>query len=207
LEGLRRDPRAQEQGLTPTIVADAVRPATREPLQATVGGVVIWRRALPATRALDTAERLAMVRISSKATFFYKWVFPAIWFGGLGLVATTSLRFQGAFAFPMLVLPVMAVVGFFIMRALIFDLVDEVWDAGDALIVCNRGAEDRIALSDIKNVSYSSMTSPPRVTLSLRRQSAFGQVVTFCAPLRLIPLTTSPMIDKLIERIDAARRR
>ncbi len=93
------------------------------------------------------------------------------------------------------------------MRALIFDLVDEVWDAGDALVVRNRGAEDRIALSDIKNVSYSPMMSPPRVTLSLRRQSVFGSVVTFCAPLRFIPLTTSPIIDKLIERIDAARRR
>ncbi len=148
-----------------------------------------------------------MVRISSKATVFYKWVFPAIWFGGLAVVATTSLRFQGAFSLPLIVLPVMAVFGFFIMRALIFDLVDEVWDAGDALIVRNRGAEDRIALSDIKNVSYSPMMSPPRVTLSLRRQSVFGSVVTFCAPLRLIPLTTSPTIDKLIERIDAARRR
>jgi hypothetical protein len=148
-----------------------------------------------------------MVRISSKATLFYKWVFPAIWFGGLALVGTTFLRLQSAFSFPMVVLPVMAVFGFFIMRALIFDLVDEAWDAGDTLVVRNRGTEDRIALADIKNVNYSYMTSPPRVTLSLRRKSAFGSVVTFCAPLRFIPLTTSPMIDKLIERVDAARRR
>jgi hypothetical protein len=149
-----------------------------------------------------------MVRISSKATVFYKWVFPVSWFGMLAWVTAASHQSAPAiFLLGLMMLLVMAMFGALLMRALIFELVDEVWDAGDALIVRNRGAEDRIALSDIKNVSYSPMMSPPRVTLSLRRQSLFGPVVTFCAPLRLIPLTTSPMIDKLIERIDAARRR
>ena len=133
--------------------------------------------------------------------------FPCDLVWGAGERGGDELTLPSCFLLPMVILPMMAVFGFFIMRALIFDLVDEVWDAGDALIVRNRGAEDRIALSDIKNVSYSAMTSPPRVSLSLRRQSVFGAVVTFCAPLRFIPLTTSPMIEKLIERIDAARRR
>jgi hypothetical protein len=151
-----------------------------------------------------------MVRISSKATVWYKWVFPALWFGILALVAAMFVRqllASGRFSPALVIVPAMAVFGFFMMRALIFDLVDEVWDTGDALIVRNRGAEDRIALSDIKNVSYTVTTRPPRVTLSLRRQSLFGPAVTFCAPVHLIPLTTSPIIEKLIERIDAARRR
>ena len=65
----------------------------------------------------------------------------------------------------------MAMIGFgyFIMKKLVFDLVDEVWDDGDALVVKNRGQEERIALADIKNVSYSPFVNPPRVTLSLRR--------------------------------------
>jgi hypothetical protein len=48
--------------------------------------------------------------------------------------------------------------------------------------------------------------SPPQVTLSLRRPSVFGETIAFCAPARLMPLSTSPMIEKLIDRIDAARQ-
>jgi len=93
------------------------------------------------------------------------------------------------------------------MKRLIFDLVDEVLDAGDALIVRNRGQEDRIALSDITNVNYTPLVSPPRVTLSLRRASVFGAEVTFCAPTRFVPFSSSPVINELIQRIDAARQR
>ena len=91
------------------------------------------------------------------------------------------------------------------MKKLIFDLVDEVFDDGDALLVKNGGREDRIALSDVKNVSYSPLINPPRVTLSLRKRSFFGDKVSFCAPVRFIPFSTHPIIDELIERIDAAR--
>ena len=45
--------------------------------------------------------------------------------------------------------------GYFVMKKLVFDLVDEVWDDGEALLIKNRGQEERVALRDIKNVSYS----------------------------------------------------
>ena len=91
------------------------------------------------------------------------------------------------------------------MKKLVFDLVDEVWDDGDALVVKNRGQEQRIAFSDIKNVNYSPFVNPPRVTLSLRRPTIFGEQITFCAPVRLVPFSTSPVINDLIERVDRAR--
>jgi hypothetical protein len=109
---------------------------------------------------------------------------------------------------PALIVPIiMLVIGYSIMKKLIFDLADEVWDDGDALVVKKSGQEQRIALSDIKNVNYSTMSSPPRVVLSLRRPTAFGDQVAFCAPIRFVPFTTSPIIDNLIERIDVARRK
>lgn len=95
--------------------------------------------------------------------------------------------------------------GYFLMKRLIFDLVDEVWDDGQTLIVKNGGRNERVALADIKNVNYSPFLNPPRVTLSLRGQTAFGDQITFCAPVRLIPLTASPVITALIDRIDQAR--
>jgi hypothetical protein len=152
-----------------------------------------------------------MRRISSRGTFWYKRVFPAFWFGFLVLFIGIPLFFnRGGHSppFPFLVIPlIMIVVGFFIMKKLLFDLVDEVWDDGDTLLVKNRGQEERIVLSDIKNVSYSPFVNPPRVTLSLRRPTIFGEQISFGAPVRFIPFTTSPAIDDLIDRIDAARQR
>jgi hypothetical protein len=153
-----------------------------------------------------------MRRLSSRMTFFYKRIFPVIWFGLLvvfmvapfiapmigGSVSGSPLAF--------LVVPaIMIVVGYIIMEKLVFDLVDEVLDAGDALVIRNGHLEDRVALSDIMNVSYSPFVNPPRVTLLLRNPSMFGDRVSFCAPVSFMRFSTSPIIDELITRIDAAR--
>ncbi|MGA8613147.1 MAG: hypothetical protein WB760_15895 [Xanthobacteraceae bacterium] len=152
-----------------------------------------------------------MRRISSKWTFFYKFVFPVIWFGFIIVflivaVFVPTRSGQGP-ALPALIVPIIMIAfGYLLMKKLIFDLADEVWDDGNTLVVKTGGQEQRIALSDIKNVNYSVMTSPPRVVLSLRRPTVFGDRVAFCAPIRFVPFATSPIIDDLIERIDTARR-
>jgi|SRR5215475_4519239 len=154
-----------------------------------------------------------MHRISSRATFWYKWVFPIIWFGflavfmAIGVVMNT--RNSGTQFLPFVILPVLMVLfGYFIMKKLVFDLVDEVWDDGSALVVRNSGQEDRVALSNIINISYSPLSNPPRVTLMLRQPSnCFGTEISFSAPIRLIPFTKSPLVEDLIRRVDAARRK
>jgi hypothetical protein len=154
-----------------------------------------------------------MRRISSKATFWYKWIFPLIWFGFLAVFAAVGLSAGSGNnrPFPIFVLIVpfmMAVVGYFVMKKLVLDLVDEVWDDGAALIVRNKGREDRVALSNIINVSYSPLVNPPRVTLTLRQPSNyFGTEINFSAPIRFIPFAKSELIEELIRRIDAARRK
>jgi hypothetical protein len=148
-----------------------------------------------------------MRRISSSWSFFYKRIFPAVWFGFLILFVGLSVFF-GQRSLPFLIVPLgMMGFGYFLMKKLVFDLVDEVWDDGDALVVKNRGRNERIAFVDIKNVNYSPFVNPPRVTLSLRRQTTFGDQITFCAPVRFIPLTASPVIAALIDRIDQARHK
>jgi hypothetical protein len=153
-----------------------------------------------------------MRRISSQWTFFYKFVFPIIWFGFIIVFLIVAIfvptRSGQGPSIPALIVPViMLVFGYTLMKKLIFDLADEVWDDGDALVVKKSGQEQPIALSDIKNVNYSTMSSPPRVVLSLRRPSVFGDQVAFCAPIRFVPFATSPIIDDLINRIDVARRK
>jgi hypothetical protein len=153
-----------------------------------------------------------MRRISSKTTFFNKRVFPVVWFGFIALSIALPLfvgrQHNSTPPIPFLFFPaIMAAVGFFVMKKLVFDLVDEVWDDGDALVVKNGGQEQRIPLGDIKNVSYSPYMNPPRVTLSLRRPTVFGDQITFGAPLRIVPFSTSPAINDLIDRIDVARQK
>jgi hypothetical protein len=153
-----------------------------------------------------------MRRISPRATFWYKRVFPTIWFGFLAVFSAVALfanvvgnRPQVPF---FLVVPVlMAAIGYFVMKKLVFNLADEVWDDGSALIVKNKGQDDRIALSNIINVSYSPLINPPLVTLMLRQPSVFGTEISFSAPVRFMPFTKSLLVEDLIRRVDAARRK
>lgn len=152
-----------------------------------------------------------MVQISSRLTFFNKRIFPAVWFGFVGLffIAASIGMIVGQHPDPiLLVIPaIMLVFGYFLMKALLFDLVDEVWDGGDVLIVRNRGIEEQIRLKDIINVSYSGFTNPPRITLTLRETTAFGNEFTFSPPTRLFPFTRHPIATDLIQRVDEARMR
>jgi hypothetical protein len=152
-----------------------------------------------------------MRRISSKMTLFYKRIFPVFWFGFLILFITVPLFFGGAQngppPLPFLIVPlIMMGFGYFVMKKLVFDLVDEVWDDGETLLIKNGGQEERVALRDIKNVSYSTVINPPRVTLSVRQPTTFGDQIAFVAPVRFVPFTTSPLINELIERVDRARQ-
>ena len=84
-----------------------------------------------------------MRKISSSSTVFYKYVFPVIWFGGCGLLlilAALPAVIQNQAPVFILLPPVgMIVFGYILMRALIFDLVDDVFLNGEEIIVRNFG--------------------------------------------------------------------
>ena len=157
---------------------------------------------------------LAGKRIPSRNTFFLKRVLPALLFGVLAFgMAAPLVLMRGSRAappWPVLVMPVlMGVIFYVVLRRLVFDLADEVVDEGDALRVRFGDDEERIALAEIINVSYSGITNPPRITLTLRTAGRFGREVTF-SPRQsfLSPLfRPNPLVNELIERVDAARRR
>ena len=148
-------------------------------------------------------------------TAFHKRVFPVIWFGFLGvfaIVALTSGASTNAGA-PLLIVPcVMAVFGYILLKKLVFDLADEVYDAGEFLVVRNRGREHQIALGDIINVSVSTMQNPTRITLRLTGSSAttsLGSEVAFSPEQKftLNPFAKNDVAEDLIVRVDKARSR
>lgn len=149
-----------------------------------------------------------MKRISS-STFFYKRVFPVVWFGFLAFFVVTAFsanRTGNAPVIPFLIVPAfMAIGGYWLLKKTVFDLADEVSDGGSFLNIRIGRVEERVVLTNIINVSYSVMINPPRVTLTLRQPSRFGKEVSFSPRISWILFSKSPIITELIERIDAAR--
>jgi hypothetical protein len=149
-----------------------------------------------------------MRRISSKLTYVYKRVFPAVWFGFLGLFAAIVLLASSSAGrwppLPFLLVPAaIGLFGYFVMDKLVFDLVDEVLDDKEALIIKNGRRQERVDVRDIVNVGFMQFANPPRVTLSLKKPGAFGSQVSFCAPARFLLLSQSPIVAELSKRIDS----
>ncbi|RDS83310.1 hypothetical protein [Dyella psychrodurans] len=154
-----------------------------------------------------------MRRLSSRYTYFYKRVFPLLWFGILTVVALgvgLSLLASRQSVLPFLIMPIfMAALGFVLYRKLIADLVDEVWLAGDVLLVKNRGDEISVGLRDVMNVNAVTMMNPRRITLMLRNDTRFGQHINFMPAIQSASFVSSfkpdPIATELIERVDALR--
>jgi hypothetical protein len=102
------------------------------------------------------------------------------------------------------VLPLLLVAhGCWWMKKNVLNVADEVADEGDALLVRRAGQQQRIALSDIKNVGFAPGGYwPANVTLSVRRPAVFGDGMTFYAPMGTN--TGSPLVAGLIDRAMAA---
>lgn len=149
-------------------------------------------------------------QISSRSTFVTKWLFPVFWFGFLIFFVAQSLTHEGGegdllfVAVPVL----MAVMGFFFFKALVWDLADSVYDQGTHLLVRRGGVEDRISFENIMNVSSTPLMNPPRITLRLVKPSAFGTYVSFSPksnPLRFSFSFKNAIAEQLMERAYAAR--
>lgn len=151
-----------------------------------------------------------MIRISSAATYFYKRIFPTLWFGFLAFFLVTAILYPAARQPVLLIIPVvMGVFGFFLMKHLVWDLVDEVDDCGDTLRVRKGDEEETIPLSSIMNVNLSINQNPPRITLRLVNPGRFGRDIAFMPVLEftLNPFARNRVAEDLIVRVDRARSR
>ena len=150
-----------------------------------------------------------MKRLSSKATFLYKKLLPLSWFGIVIIFICTGLLADIKGNGPGVIFIVaaigMGVLGYFFMKIFFLDLIDEVYDEGTNLLFRNKGMEFRVNLRDIKNVSYTTLVNPPRVTLSIRYQTEMGDELSFSPPSTWIPFLKNKDIVSLIDRIDRAR--
>lgn len=151
------------------------------------------------------------MRISSRATLFNKRLFPVIWFGTLALtsLAMIASALKGGpsnVPWPALIVPaLMFYFGYQLMKKLVFDLVDEVWEEPGALLVRNAGLEQRIPFSNIEEIDYQYLSNPPRVTLRLREAGQFGESLAFMPPQQWRFFRKHPKIVDLIARVRATQ--
>lgn len=150
-----------------------------------------------------------MKRISSKNTFLRKRVVPVIWFGFLVLFVILTCLFEpkaGQSRLPFFVVPiVLAVFGYVMMRLLVFDLADEVYDLGDELLVRNNRKELHIAFFNITRVNFIAFTNPSRITLELNIDTVFGRRIVFePSQANLFSLRRNEIADAIRQRSIAA---
>jgi hypothetical protein len=134
------------------------------------------------------------------------WFFSFLVMGALGFYTWLTQNGSGSLPFLFLMVAII-VLGFRPVKKWAFDLADEVWDDGTALLVKRGGKEQRVVLSDIKSVTYPTSSNPPHVVISLRQPTVFGDQIRFFGRwrMRILPFTSSPEIDDLIDRVDKAR--
>jgi hypothetical protein len=152
---------------------------------------------------------MLMKKISGRSTFYYKRVLPVLLFG-LPLLFLYLSLYASSVRPPLLAfLPPLLLVAFVfvLMRKLVWDLADEVWDGGDHLVVKIGDQSESVPLTSIMNVSASTLVNPPRVTLRLVSPGRFGQEISFSPPRNSMfnPFARNAVADDLIERVHRAK--
>jgi hypothetical protein len=164
-----------------------------------------------------TTDRVEMPRLSYRSKWWYWYLFSCFgtMLGSVGVFVWILVKFDEALDSSALVfIPLIFLVNFAYLCALtklLFEVVEEVFDAGDGLLIRNGCQEERIALSEIMKVRcWTPRFIASLVVLTLRRPSIFGTRVVFLAPeptftQSFMPLKMRPVMTDLLERIDAAQ--
>ena len=151
----------------------------------------------------------------SVSPFFFKWIFPALWLGMLGLLITkATVTGQKTLPLSFLVAPVLVgVFGFFFFKHFFWVLADGVIDQGDHLRVRKGRIEERIPFTNMLNVAAPRASSnPPQISIRLRRPCSLGDEIIFLPkrPRKVFwpptPFVRNPIAEDLMLCVDAARR-
>lgn len=151
-----------------------------------------------------------MVRLTSLLTGWFKKAGPVLGFAGLAVAFGLLgwLVWTGRIEVWWLVIPpVLALIGFLYVNRYTAVLVDDIQDAGDALLVHHSGRGWRIPLSSISKVTYSCIAQPPRITLVYRDAMGVVERLVFMPRLTtaMFVFRPPPLLEDLRRRVDAAR--
>jgi hypothetical protein len=132
-----------------------------------------------------------MKKISADgATAFSKagFVLPLVALSFMILIDVSEILSGGGSLIVLIILAAMFPALVFLGRRFVWSLADEVYDCGDSLLVRRGKMEERVALTNIVDVSNASLSRPPRVTIDLALPGIFGSSISF------VPTDTSAFL-------------
>lgn len=146
-----------------------------------------------------------MRELSSPLSFFYKFVFFFLWFGGFGYGVRDVIFFSDGFDTRW-----MQYTGLWLgISVFIFfttGSIKKVVIEGDFLHVSNFIKADKIPLNHISAVDGSTFLSPRLVWVILKERSIFGKRITFLPKHRMSSgLGKHPVVHELTEELQLKR--
>lgn len=145
--------------------------------------------------------KVSMRPLSSALTWFYKFVFSALWIGGFGLgtvamfVASHTSSGEDLREIRWLFLAAWIAGASMIYWTCI--RAKKVSLASDSLVISNFRRELRIPLRDVERVTGSFLWNPELIWLHFRRPNDFGSKIVFIAPMRWFPYGRHPLTREL----------
>lgn len=146
-------------------------------------------------------------KISSQATFFIKFIFPAIWLIGFGQHMLSDLPKSFIEMNPDLFLSI----GFFLVGVIIFGLLafplKEVFIDEEFIYLSNYFREDKISLRHIERVSETFLTNPKLVIVRFKDRTIFGKRIIFIPQDRwFAPLRKHPIVNDIKDLVNNATK-
>jgi hypothetical protein len=141
--------------------------------------------------------------ISSKATFFYKFVFPPLWIVFAGVVifvvhsGLASFHTRGEAKTIRLIVILALAVGT-VLISLVYPRLKKVELLADALQISNFSQTIVVPLRDIESVSGSVLMEPELIWIRFRDATEFGAKIVFIGKYRLFRgFTRHPAVNEL----------
>lgn len=143
--------------------------------------------------------------ISSRVSVFTTVIFPIVWFGMLLFFAFAFLVSNDKSLAEWLILLVLFIVAV-MSQFKINRLVEEVYLAGDTMILVRKGVKECVRLKSISEVEISNGETTT-VVLHLACSTQFGQRIEFlpASESKLKPFKGRAIVDELKRRIAAAK--
>jgi hypothetical protein len=141
--------------------------------------------------------------ISSKATFFYKFVFPLLWIAFAGFIIfivhsnLASFHTRGEAKTVRLIVIVALAVGT-VLICRVYPRIKKVELLADALQISNYSQTIVVPLRDIESVSGSILMEPELIWIRFRDVTEFGAKIVFIGKYRFFRgFTRHPVVKEL----------